>query len=125
MHDVLAVHVRDSEPTPVPPPATFPTLIVTEPMRRFQDIDAHDSTTPNKRAKPPGAAGLLLFRAIATEAVAEPEQAEFLAFVSRTAFQATFDPADNGKVATYFGRWTNSKGEVGPWGPGVDMPIAA
>ena len=121
----LGLHVRDTQPTPVPPPTTYPTLIITEPMRSKQDLDAHDSTTPNKRGKPPGTAGLLLFRAIGTIPATEPTQAQFLSFVTRAAYQSTFGPADNGKTATYFARWTNSKGEVGPWGPAVSMPIAA
>jgi hypothetical protein len=121
----LGLHVRDSAPTPVPPPSTFPTLTVIEPMRGTQDLQAHDSTTPNKRAKPPGAAGLLLFRAVGTAAVTDPESARFLSFVTRTEYKSNFDSADNGKTATYFARWTNNKGEVGPWGPPVSMPIAA
>jgi hypothetical protein len=121
----LGLHVRDTTPTPVPPPSTFPTLIITEPMRGLQDLNAHDSTTPNKRAKPSGTAGILLFRAIGATAATDQAEADFLSFVSRTEFKATFDPADNGKTATYFARWTNSKGEVGPWGPAASMPIAA
>jgi hypothetical protein len=121
----LGLHVRDTTPTPVPPPATFPTLIITEPMRGLQDLNAHDSTTPNKRGKPAGTAGLLLFRAVGAAAATDPAQATFLSFVTRTEYQSSFDPADNGKMATYFARWTNSKGEVGPWSPAASMPIAA
>ncbi len=30
-----------------------------------------------------------------------------------------------GKFATYFARWTNFKGELGPWSAPVTMQIAA
>jgi hypothetical protein len=121
----LGLRVRDTVPTPVPPPATFPLLTITEPMRGMQDVRAADELTPNKRARPTGSAGLLLFRAVATEAVPSPDDARFLSFVTRSEFQSNFDPADNGKTATYFARWTNAKGEVGPWSAPVSMPIAA
>ena len=32
---------------------------------------------------------------------------------------------DNKKIATYWGRWANSKGQVGPWSLPVSMTIAA
>jgi hypothetical protein len=121
----LGLHVRDTTPTPVPPPATFPQLTVAEPMRGVQDVRAHDSATPDRRSKPMGAAGMLVFRNIGTTAVSNPAECAFLKFISRTELVSQFDPADNGKVATYFARWTNAKGEVGPWSPAVSMPIAA
>jgi hypothetical protein len=121
----LGLRVRDTVPTPVPPPSTFPLLTITEPMRGMQDVRAADETTPNKRARPSGAAGLLLFRAVDAAPVSSPDDARFLSFVTRSEFASTFDPADNGKTATYFARWTNAKGEVGPWSAPVSMPIAA
>ena len=68
---------------------------------------------------------MLLFRAIGTTPATDPAQCGFLSFVSKTEFVASFDSADNGKTATYFARWTNSKGEMGPWSPAASMPIAA
>ena len=121
----LGLHVRDTAPTPIPPPSTFPLLTITEPMRGMQDLRASDSGTPDKKARPTGVAGMLLFRAVGTSAVTDPAQAASLAFATKTDFEATFDPADNGKTATYFARWTNGKGEVGPWSAPVSMPIAA
>lgn len=121
----LGLHVRDTAPTPVPPPATYPTLTILEPMRGVQDLRARDSSSPDRRSKPAGAAGMLLFRAVGTAAVTDPSGAAFLAFAGKTDLAFNFASADNGKVATYFARWTNSKGEVGPWSPAASMPIAA
>lgn len=120
----LGLHVADSQPTPVPPPSTYPLLSISGIAQGLQDLRASDQDSPTKRAKPVGAAGLLLYRAVSTAPISEPTAATFLSFVSKAAYTATFTPADNGKVATYFARWTNSKGEVGPWGPPASMPIA-
>jgi hypothetical protein len=121
----LGLHVRDAAPTPVPPPSTQPLLTITEPMRGVQDLRARDSASPDRRAKPAGTAGMLLFRAIGPVAATDSADAPFLAFAGKTDLAFTFDAADNGKIATYFARWTNTKGEMGPWSPAVSMPIAA
>jgi hypothetical protein len=121
----LGLHVHDSVPTPVPPPSTFPLLTIMEPHRGVQDLRAADSTTPTKRAKPPGTAGMLVFLHVGTAAVTNPADADFLIFSGKTEHASNFDPADNGKVATYFARWTNAKGEMGPWSAPASMPIAA
>ena len=121
----LGLHVRDTQPSPVPPPSTYPMLGVTGMGVGIQDLHANDQATPDRRAKPAGTAGLLLFRAVGTAAATDPSQCSFLSFVSKTEFKSHFTSADNGKTATYFARWTNSKGEVGPWSPAASMPIAA
>lgn len=121
----LGLHVADTQPTPVPPPATYPILSISKIGQGMQDLRAADQETPNKRAKPAGAAGLLLFRTVGEAPVSEPTGAQFLSFVSQGKFTSNFTPADNGKTATYFARWTNSKGEMGPWSPPASMPIAA
>lgn len=121
----LGLHIADTSPTPVPVPSTYPVLTISGMGQGLQDLRAADQATPSKRAKPAGAAGLLLFRAVGTAPVSEPGAATFLSFVSKAAYRSTFTSADNGKVATYFARWTNAKGEVGPWSPPASMPIAA
>jgi hypothetical protein len=121
----LGLHVRDTGPTPVPAPATKPVLSIARMTQGAQEIRATDEATPNKRAKPAGSAGLLIYRAIGTAPINDPEAATFMAFVGKPGIESSFTHADNGKVATYFARWTNSKGEVGPWSQGVSGSIAA
>lgn len=121
----LGLHIHDSQPTPIPAPSTYPVLTVRGLGLGAQDLNAADQMTPDKRAKPAGAIGLVLFRAIGTAPISNPDQAAYLAFVTRAEFQSQFTSADNGKTATYFARWTNGKGEVGPWSPPASMPIAA
>ncbi len=114
----LGLHVHDTQPTPIPPPATYPVLSVVGMGAGLQDLRACDQNTPDKRGKPVGASGLLVYRAVGTAPATDPAQAVFLAFVSRSDFQSTFTSTDAGKTATYFGRWTNGKGEGRAVGPG-------
>jgi len=121
----LGLHIADTDPTPVPAPATRPVLSIARIAQGFQEVKATDEATPNRRARPAGSAGLLVYRAIGTAPINDPANAEFQAFVGKPAITSSFSPSDSGKVVTYFARWTNARGEVGPWSQGVSGSIAA
>ena len=63
--------------------------------------------------------------AIAADEVDDPEAATFYSCVARNPVGVEFTAADDGKTATYFARWANNSGEVGPWSQPVHMRIAA
>jgi hypothetical protein len=123
----LGIHVRDTTPTPVPPPATKPVLSLVSTTIGSQRVQAADETTPLKRARPAGTVGLLLFCAVEAEGspTPTPSAASFLTFLTKADFIASLAPADNGKTATYYGRWTNGRGELGPWSEPLVARIAA
>jgi len=121
----LGIHIRDTSPTPVPPPSTYPLLTVDSFNLGTLQLHAADQYTPDKKARPAGTSGMLLFSVISTDPATTPTGLTFNAFLTKPKFQNTFDPADGGKVVTYFARWTNGKGELGPWSPPVSIRIAA
>ena len=121
----IGLHVRDTSPTPVPPPTTVPVLAIANMRQGLQEVRATDESTPSSRARPAGSAGMILFRAIDDAAVTDPAAAQFLAFTGKTDFTCAYAPVDNGKTATYFARWTNAKGEMGPWSQPMPVSIAA
>jgi len=121
----LGLHVADHQPTPVPPPTTVPVLAIAQMRQGLQEVRVTDEATPNSRARAVGSAGMLLFRVVGVAPVNDPSQAQFLAFTGKTSFECTYPSADNGKTATYFARWTNAKGEMGPWSQPMPVSIAA
>jgi hypothetical protein len=121
----LGIHVRDTSPTPVPPPSTYPLLTIDSFNLGTLSLHAADQNTPDKKARPVGTSGMLLFSVVATTPVTTPTGLEFNAFLTKPKFQNTFTEADSGKTVTYFARWTNGKGELGPWSPPVNIRIAA
>ena len=121
----IGLHIPDTEPTPIPPPSTYPVLSVIGGAPLEQEVRAADVTTPTRRGKPAGVSSLLLFRAVGEAAATDPSQAEFFAVVGKTRTVSAFGSGDNGKIATYFGRWTNGRGEMGPWSAPVSKTIAA
>src|SRR6185436_20107712 len=68
----LGLHIADRQPTPVPAPSTYPVLTIQGLGLGAQDLNAADQMTPNKRAKPAGAVGLILFRAVDTTPETDP-----------------------------------------------------
>lgn len=121
----LGLHVPSGTATPIPPPSTYPLLTIESFNMGVLELHAADQSAPDRKAKPPGVAGLLLFSVIAPTAATVPDGAGFNAFLTKPKFHSAFDPADAGKTVTYFGRWTNGKGELGPWSPPVSIRIAA
>jgi hypothetical protein len=123
----IAIGVRpvNTERTPVGQPTTSPLLNIVANTPGVQELRYADSLTPDSGAKPEGVGSLQLFVAVDTAPATDPEAADFQAAHTRNPVRVEFDAADDGKVATYFARWANAKGEVGPWSLPVSMRIAA
>jgi hypothetical protein len=112
-------------PTPVPAPATQPLLTIIGATPLEHTLRFSDASTPDSKAKPPGADGLLLFCAVGATPPASPKAAQFKAIVSRQPFIVAHDAADAGKNAYYYGCWYTVKGLLGPFSQMVSMTIAA
>jgi len=110
---------------PVPQPATSPLLDIIAATPGVHTVRYSDSMTPDSRAKPNGSSDLLLFVAVADSNQTDPANASFVGKFTKNPIAVTFDAADNGKQATYFARWSNRKGQMGPWSIGVSLAIAA
>jgi hypothetical protein len=110
---------------PINVPATSPLLNIVGATPGSHTVRFSDTTTPESGKKPFGAANMQLFVAVGTAPVIDPSSAQFYAAVTRNPVGVAFDSADNGKMATYFARWADRKGQVGPWSLPVSMGIAA
>ena len=121
----LGLNLPNNSPSPIPPPLTWPILSLPTSGPGLHEVRFADSATPSSRAKPANAIAMQLFRGIGNAIIVNPAECEYLANVTRQPYQSTFsDPADAGKVATYFARWAVRNGGFGPWSAGVSMTIA-
>lgn len=111
--------------TPIPAPDSNPLLSVIGATQGVHTIRFADANTPDSRSKPFGAIALQLFINVGVAPVTDPDTAVFYASVTRQPFGVQFTSGDNGKVATYFGRWITRTGLVGPWSPPVSFGIVA
>ena len=105
-------------------PPTQPTLSIVGSLTGSQTLTFRAPETEGK-AKPFGAQTVELRVAVAETTVADPDLAKPCGLFSRNPIGVAFDPGDNKKVATYWARWANVRGQVGPWSNPVSMTIAA
>lgn len=127
----LGLNLPNNSPTPIPAPATMPvvTIMTATPLRhtlKFRD----EMASPTSRAKAANAIGMEIWRGINTIALTDPADCVFYGSAVKVPFFSDFDAPDAGKVATYFGRWSNRAGSAGnninltgPWSNAVSMTI--
>jgi hypothetical protein len=110
---------------PRPCPLTAPGLSIVAATNGAQTLQYNDPLDPTARRKPLGADGIVLFRAIATAAATDIEQATFYRKYTTSPMPVFFDGPDRGKIATYFGRWIGQRGDMSTPSAPVSMAIAA
>lgn len=121
------IGVRPVNPSksPINVPDSSPLLNILGATPGSQTLRFSDTSTPDTPAKPFGASQLLLFVAIKDEITDNEDDAKFIGLYSRNPVAVGFVPEDDGKMATYFARWCDLKGQTGPWSLPVSMRIAA
>ena len=111
--------------TPIAAPEGTPALFLSGMAQGSHTLRVGHLKSIGKGGKPRDTVGLMLYRSIAEGAMNRPEGSEFLSMVTRGRCVSQFTAADRGKIATYFGRWINAKGQVGPWSHATSASIAA
>lgn len=122
-----ALGIRQPNPgrTPVDSPTTMPVLSIVGALPGSQTLRFVDNTSPTRRAKPANASLMELWLAIGAEAASDRSTARSIGLFTKNPIGIAFEESDNQKIATYWGRWANRKGQYGPWSSAVSMTIAA
>jgi hypothetical protein len=110
---------------PVGVPVTYPIVSVYGALTSSHTLRYHDQTTPTTSRKPAGSTQIQIFMSVAVGEEPNPDTAKYYGTFTRSPIGIALDPADRGKIATYFGRWVTATGLVGPWSPAASMTIAA
>ena len=105
-------------------PATQVDVAVKGALLGSHTVTYTDSIT-GKKAKAFGAQGVELLVAVAEEPVTDSSLGKTYGVFSKNPIGVAFEHADNQKVATYWARWMNVRGQAGPWSNPVSMTIAA
>jgi hypothetical protein len=121
----LQLTVRSTTRTAVGAPETRPVATIDTSQRLQHTISFGDETTPNSRAKPPGAQGCEIWVKVGGEAPVDPSELKYVATDTRTPYLAHYEGADGGKIAYYMLRWISTRGETGPWSQTVSATITA
>ena len=117
----IGVRPVNTSRDPIHCPASSPLVNVKGATPGSHTVTFADSLEPDKRAKPFGAAGLQLFCYIGDAATVDENEAQFVGIFTRNPVSVQFMPEDDGKMATYFARWSGKRGDVGNWSLPVSM----
>ncbi len=121
----LGVPPRDPTNTPVPPPATFPVFAVLNSTSLVTNIQSRDTLTPLSRAKPAGVEQIEVRAVVSPTVITDPSVIPYRRMRTETPFPIEWEAGDAGKTAYIVGRYTNRKGEVGPWGAIITTTVVA
>ena len=110
----LGINIRDTTPTPVPVPTSFPVVEIDSSQRRCITIAFRDSESKSA-AKPKGVHGAEIRWLIADERP-EIEDLTNSDIDTRTPYTLEFTEAQRGKTVWICLRWQNTRGEKGKWG---------
>jgi hypothetical protein len=107
-------------------PQTSPLIDVIAATPHSHTLRYRDSMTPESSAKPFGAMQLQLFLAIDDDRkITNVSEASIYGCFTRNPACVSFDHKDDGRMASYFGRWVSRRGDVGPWSLPKSFRIAA
>lgn len=124
----FGISLRNTARTPIPAPATAPTVSVAPAGRLTHELRLADAATPTRRGKPRGTTGAEVWLRLVEPGQPTPTDPRTFAFHSlttRPTLRTDFTPADGGKTAAYMLRWVNTRGEVGPWSEVATGTVAA
>jgi hypothetical protein len=125
--DKIAIGVNpvNRSRTPIQCPQTSPLINIIAGTPGVHTLRYSDSMTPTSSGKPFGAIQLQLFVAIGETRANDPGEAQFYRDFTVNPMSVAFKAEDDGKLASYFGRWSSRRGDVGPWSLPASMRIAA
>ena len=118
----MRLTVRDRVRTPAPVPDTEPLLnahIAGAQTVILRFFDGEGKT----RRKPKGVVGCQIFVDVGAAAPSDREAFRYLGMSSDGRFQVTFLGEEIGKYAHFYGRWMNTRGELGPYGPTLTVVV--
>lgn len=117
----LGMNPKDAGPTPVPPPATKPLLSV-DPDGTLRIVD---ETMPDRRGKPTGVRGAVVFAKVDGPPPTTIDDAKFSALATKARIPLALPSGSNGKMLYVLAAWYNERGDLGPVSNVASTSIAA
>lgn len=117
---LLGIHVRDRQPTPIPPPSVRPGMDLVSVVARTVTVHIHDSASSTKRSKPTGAVSAWVYTYVGAEYPSDPTAWQFQGAFNKPEAKIVFPNTVAGGAQVWVcAAWVNRRGESGP----VSVPI--
>ena len=112
---LLGVHVRDTEPTPEPPPAFAPLASIEKVDGNTVTLRLRDAQSPDSKRRPPATLGASIFSFVGAEPPADPSLFKFEGNTGRTKIDVTFPVSVTpGTTVWLTAFWFNGSKTSGP-----------
>jgi hypothetical protein len=121
----LGLNVPGHCPSPVPPPATRPVLMLAGIVGNRHLIRISDAATPTRRSKPADTAGAEVFVYVGENPPADLKQWQYRGLATSAFYQIEYSADEPDGPATLVARWINRKGQPGPISDPITARIAA
>lgn len=112
---LMGITVRKDGHTPIPAPESFPVGQVDFSIRGQHTLSFYDSASSHSNARPKGVSGCEIYMKVGGEPPLTVDEMRFMGICSASPYVLKHDTVNAGKIVYYWLRWTNSKGETGPW----------
>jgi len=119
----MGITIHTNSRTSIPAPGTSPIGTVDFSLRLQHTIAYYDQVSAHSNAKPEGVLGCEIYAKVDGEAPTTVDEMKFLGTCSASPYVAKYEATKAGKIAYYWLRWVNRKGETGPWSMVVSAMI--
>ena len=119
--NLLGLPVRDTRPTPVPPPHTMPVGMVDTSVHQRHTIRVSDSEVTTKRGGLPAhVRGFEIWRKVGSNVPpVSDNEFVYLNFSSTTSLTVDYSLTEVGQMVWYRFRWVNARNQPGPWSESI------
>jgi hypothetical protein len=124
----LGLTVRDTGPSPIPPPASAPDIDIISATGNTVRIRLHDPSNPTRRGKPAGVDGAAIFSFVGATAPDEQSDWKFEGNITRTSVDVVFPSGTAAGAKVWFTAfWFNERKQNGPAATpvGINIPGGA
>jgi len=111
----MGITIHTNSRTSIPAPETSPIGTVDFSVRLQHTISYYDQDSAHSNAKPEGVLGCEIYAKVDGDAPITVDEMKFLGTCSASPYVVKYDATKTGKIAYYWLRWVNRKGETGPW----------
>jgi hypothetical protein len=119
----MGLTIRTGTRTLSPVPATSPIGTVDFSVRLQHTIHFYDEASAHSNAKPIGVHGCEIFMKVDGDPPKDASELTYVAICTASPYTVKFDGAKAGKIAYYWLRWVNTRGEYGPWSTTVSAMV--
>jgi len=119
----MGLTVKTGTRTLTPVPTTSPTGTVDFSVRQQHTLHYYDEASAHSNAKPEGVHACEIFMKVDGDAPKDASELTYVGTCTAAPYTVKFDGTKTGKMAYYWLRWVNTRGDYGPWSSTISAMV--